>query len=543
MDVTNYFGAVTKWWISITCALFVSLIIALGPTLLTPPTYQANTQLFISTQTDAVNPNQQLFQGGNFSVDRVSSYAELTSTPRVLEPVIRQLELTTSAEELASQVSTDIPAGTVLIEVQIRDGTPESTAVLANAVGAQLGRVIEELETPGSGPPSPVKATILKQAIPPVDPIWPSPPMNLTVGLMAGLLLGVGIVVLREKLNVTVKGAADLARLTDLPVLATIVLDTSETVMPIVRGDPHSRRSEAYRQLRTNLQFAFVDDEPRVVTVTSAVPGEGRTSVAGNLALSLQQLGSRICLLDGDLRRPSVAECFGLPGEAGLTSVLVGRAEIEDVIQTVDTGLDIVASGPIPPNPSELLASGRMTTVLRELSLQYDMVVVDSTPSLPFADASVLASRSSGTLYVIHAGSTGRHQVELALRGLRHVNARMLGTVLNMAPPKGGRLGDYGHRDTYRPVMDPTLTGAAPPVDAAEPLRESQSEQTVGLRPADARGGSTRLEPSGPSGSSPDPDPARESEPRYPSSRPGTRDGQSVGIGDSGPGSERSEST
>ncbi len=468
MDLKGFLAVLTKRWLLVLVATLAVTVVVGAITVLIPPTYEAQSRLFISTQIDASNPNQQLFQGGSFSVDRVKSYTEVAASPRVLEPVIQQLGLDTTPEDLASQITTTAPAGTVLLQLEARDTDAAQAAALANATASQLSRTIEELETPSTGPPSPVRVSALQQAVIPYAPVWPSVPLNLLVGVLAGLLLGVGVALLRERLDVTVKSDEDLARVTDLPVLGTVPFDEDGRTRPLVRDDPFSSRAESYRRLRTSLQFAFVDDLPRVVAVTSAVGGEGKSSVAGNLALSLQQLGVRTCLVDGDLRRPSVAEYFGLVADVGLTTALIGRAGLDDVSQTVAPGLDVVPSGPVPPNPAELLASHRLATLLDELQDRYDTVLIDCSPVLPVADASIVATRAGGVMYVVHVGSTTRHQVELALRTLVQVNARVLGTVLNMVPARGPSSAYYAdYRTTYRP--QPPGSNGAPAGSASSP--------------------------------------------------------------------------
>jgi capsular exopolysaccharide synthesis family protein len=196
--------------------------------------------------------------------------------------------------------------------------------------------------------------------------------------------------------------------------------------------------------LRTNLQFSQVDDPPRLIVVTSSVPGEGKTGTAVNLALSLAEAGVSVCLVDADLRRPCVAPTFGLVRDAGLTTVLIGQARLADVMQQVAGGLSVLTSGAVPPNPTELLASARMTEVMRELADTYEVVIIDTAPLLPVADTVGLASLAQGTLLVVRAARTRRDQVRTAAESLERVGVRLLGTVFSMAPVlKGGR---YGYR-------------------------------------------------------------------------------------------------
>lgn len=458
MELRAYLALLAKRWTLIATVLVLSVAAAAASILLITPSYRADAKLFVSTQISAGNLNQELFQGSNFSTDRVKSYTELATSPTVLDPVITELGLPVTAAQLAGSVQASVPLETVLIDLSATSNSPDLAAALANSVAGNLAKVIEDLETSDTRGSSPVKATVVTPATVPTLPAWPSVPVNLGLGVLVGLLVGVGLAVLLENLNTSIKNGTELAAVTGAPVLATVARDVRRSASAIVRDDPLGSRSEAYRQLRTNLQFASVDDDPKVIVVTSALAGEGKSSVAGNLALALSQVGTRVCLVDGDLRRPSVASYFGLVPEAGLSTVLVGRAAITEVLQPVDAGVDAVTSGEIPPNPTELLSSRRFPAVLRELADRYDIVLVDAPPTLPAADAAVLAAAADGVLFVVHADRTTRQQVERAVKGLAQVKARLIGAVLNMVPVKGQGPARYWAGDgyTYRP--DPKKT-------------------------------------------------------------------------------------
>ncbi|MFY9714068.1 MAG: CpsD/CapB family tyrosine-protein kinase, partial [Microbacterium sp.] len=194
---------------------------------------------------------------------------------------------------------------------------------------------------------------------------------------------------------------------------------------------------EALRVLRTNLQFMDVDHPPRIIVVTSALPGEGKSTVAANLAMTLAAAGSSVVLIDGDLRRPTVSKTLGLSGGAGVTDVLAGRAAVEDVAQRVpNSSLIVLTAGTIPPNPSEVLGSERMHQLLRDLAV-HATVIVDAPPLLPVTDGAVLTHQADGALLVVSAGKTTYDVVERALGALEKVRGRMLGVVLNRVPASG----------------------------------------------------------------------------------------------------------
>lgn len=473
----------------------VCLVLAIGSALtvttVSDPVYEARTQLFVATRTG--ENTLDLNEGQTFSQARVQSYAEIVRTRQVTAFVVKQLRLRTTPEELASQITAVVPLKTVLIDVTVRDVAPRRAAHIANAVAKRFSAVVEQLETPkrpvssmsparddrakGAAPVppvSPVSLGVTEEAVAPTSPTSPRPLLNLAAGVVGGLLLAAGLVALRETLDTTFKTSEALGAFVALPGLGTIPFDRNAPKQALVDADEHSTRAEAFRKLRTNLQFSQVDDPPRIIVVTSSVPGEGKTSTAMNLARSLAEAGVSTCLVDGDLRRPCVAPAFGLVQDGGLTTVLIGQARVEEVMQQVAGGLSVLASGPVPPNPAELLASARMEEVLRELADLYDVVIVDTAPLLPVADTVGLASLSQGALLVVRAGRTNRDQVRTAAESLERVGARVLGTVFSMAPvPSGGRYGAYGE---YGELPAPRMSAK----------REGRAASAV-TRPADGR--------------------------------------------------------
>jgi len=219
----------------------------------------------------------------------------------------------------------------------------------------------------------------------------------------------------------------------------------------VAHQDPKGVQAEAFRVLRTNLQFMGLDVPLRSLLVTSAVPGEGKTTVASNLAVSFAQAELNVCLVDADLRKPRLHELFGVENWRGLTTALVKNDGLEADLQPSGVeGLTLLTSGPIPPNPAELLAAGRMQALLRDLEAQFDVVVIDSSPVLAVTDAVALSPRVSGLLLVVRAGRVGGHQVRRALSALAAVKANLLGVVLDAVKNdarKGGYAGYCAHAD------------------------------------------------------------------------------------------------
>ncbi|MFE5484021.1 polysaccharide biosynthesis tyrosine autokinase [Streptomyces sp. NPDC056527] len=511
MDLRGYLKLLARRWPTVLICLLLGIIAAEIVTAVRTPVYEARTQLFVATRTGA--DTSELNQGQSFSQARVQSYSAIVATSQVTQPVVRQLGLPYSPSELASRITAEAPLNTVLINIKVRDTDPARAARIADAVAVRFIGLVERLETPkkaltpagtkeSASPLSPVSLGVTEKAGVPKKPVSPNRLLGLGFGVLGGLLLAAGIVALREALDTTVKTSEALGELTSLPVLGTIPYDRSAGRRRIaIEAASTSARAEAFRKLRANLQFAQVDDPPRVIVVTSPLPGEGKTTTSVNLALSLADAGLRTCLVDADLRRPSVAPTFGLVEGAGLTTVLIGQARTEDVMQEAAGRLAVLTSGTLPPNPTELLSCGRMAEVLRELTDTYDIVIVDSAPLLPVADTLGLSPLADGVLLVVSASKTGRDQIVDAADSLHRIGVPVLGAALNMSSAYKGK--GYGYGYGYAPAelpMPRPATAAeepAPPAPAGKPQEPASRTGAGGKRekPVSRAAGGTREEP------------------------------------------------
>ncbi|MFJ5954519.1 CpsD/CapB family tyrosine-protein kinase [Paenarthrobacter sp. NPDC092416] len=256
---------------------------------------------------------------------------------------------------------------------------------------------------------------------------------------MVGLVLGIAAALLRTVLDNRVRTEADLRKVTDAPLLGGISFDQDATRKPLLTQAAHqSPRAESFRQLRTNLQFANVSGRAKSVLVTSSLPGEGKSTTAINLSIALAQAGQSVCLVDADLRRPMVSDYLGLDRNAGLTTYLVGKADVNDLLQAWgEDNLFVLTSGEIPPNPSELLGSEGMKQLILRLEGAFDTVVIDAPPLLPVTDAAVLSQHVGGVMVVIGSHKLRQHDLEKSLNSLELVDSNVFGMVLNQLPAKG----------------------------------------------------------------------------------------------------------
>lgn len=311
------------------------------------------------------------------------------------------------------------------------------------------------------------KVRIIDTATPPAAPISPKKRLNLLFGIIVGLGLGVGLSYLRAYLDRSVRSVEELETmgLTVFGAIPTMDAASKKNLIPgrngregfnheagrlVTHYKPKSPISEAYRTVRTNLQFADPDKSLRTFLVTSSGPGEGKSTTAANLAIALSQQGSRTILIDGDLRRPMVHKIFNLDKNRGLTNLLVGKLKLEEVIQTSSiTNLDVITAGVLPPNPAELLSSKRMKELNIALKSRYDVCVYDSPPLIAVTDAAIISKELDGVLLVIKAGQTHKEALGRTLDLLENVRARILGVVLNGVSKDTSYGSHYYYNDYY----------------------------------------------------------------------------------------------
>lgn len=445
LDLHDYLRILRRNWILLIASTLVGVLAAGAASIIVKPTYTSATQLFVAIQ--GAGSVTELQQGNTFSQARVQSYVKTVTAPVILQPAIDELGLSETPNELAGRIRAKSDPNTVLINIEVDDTSPAQAAAIAQAVAASLVRGLDSLERPKAGGTSPVSLSVITPATAPSTPSAPNTRLNIFLGLFAGLVIGLGIAVLRTALDHRVRGEADFRKTSDVPILGTIAFDQDAMKKPLLTQTlPQSPRAESFRQLRTNLQFANIAGHAKTVLMTSSLPGEGKSTTATNLALALAQAGQTVCLIDADLRRPMVGEYLGLERNAGLTTALVGQADVMDLLQPWGTDqLYVLASGQIPPNPSELLGSEQMNQLLHRLEASFDTIIIDAPPLLPVTDAAVLAQHVGGVVLVVGAQKVKKHDIEKAFSTLDLVKATVLGAVLNRLPVKGADAYSYAY--------------------------------------------------------------------------------------------------
>ncbi|MDF1487347.1 polysaccharide biosynthesis tyrosine autokinase [Tessaracoccus caeni] len=460
MELRDYLRIARAHWLGALLCVVAGLVLAFGWTLLQPKVYSADANGYVASAETGKTDSSSTYLADTLAKSKVKSYVELGSWRSVAEHAIKELGLDVSPESLVGRVSVSNPADTAIIQVEATGPTPEAARDLAGAWVRGMQAEIERLESgEGENGVAAVRLDAADSARLPTSPSSPNVKFALLIGALIGLGVGVGYAFLRYTLDRRVRSPEAVEKETGLTVVGTIpeekaFTDESRLIpyggMARTGGKDGYRLhsiSEALRELRTNIQFMDVDNPPKAVVVTSSLPGEGKSTTAANLAITMAANGQRVVLIDGDLRRPMLATIFGLPGDVGLTDVLAGRASIEDVAQSVGPhgNLLVVAAGKIPPNPSELLGSRRMHDLVAELKNEA-FVIVDAPPLIPVTDPSVLAHNTDGAIVVARVGSTTIDALQKAQNNLDRAGGRALGVVLNRVPTKGPGAAYYGYQ-------------------------------------------------------------------------------------------------
>jgi receptor protein-tyrosine kinase len=428
-----------------------------------------------------------LYQGNRLSQERVLSYTELLMGQTLAQRTVDKLGLEMSPQALQQNVKASAKLDTVLITVAVLDESPVRARDVANTLSDEFVAMVRELETPAGGRAD-ARVVVEQRASIPGYPVVPKPARNIVIGLVLGAALGIGLAVLRDALDNTVKDRQTLEELTRVGIVGSIPLDKERRNKPAIAFDTdNSAIAEAFRKLRTNLQFLAVDNPPRVIVVTSSMPNEGKSTTAINIALALAEAEHNVVLVDGDMRRPMLDKYLDLVGSVGFSTVLSGRATLSEVLQkTRFPGLTVLTAGTVPPNPSELLGSLAAKKVLSEMRAQFDYVIVDSSPLLAVTDAAVLAANADGVLIMARFGQTKHEQLAQALGNLEDVGASVLGAVFTMTPSrrnaysKYAYYGDDGPRraSSHEPPAEPAALNPPPNTDVPQPAgnRHESSE-------------------------------------------------------------------
>ncbi len=441
-DLRGHLHTVSLYWRSALACVGAGVLLGVLVSAFTTPLYEVKATFFGSTQ---IALETQAVQADEFAQRRINSYTGVVSSERIANVIKDATQVDLTTREIQRRISATVAPDTVLMNVRVLDADPDRAMVIGTALTELLDAELAEIDT-REGNASVALNVISGPTLTPY-PVQPNTRLNVALGFILGTTVGLLQALLRQQLDQSVRSREQLAEESGYPVLAELFHDSTARQNPVLTDSDHpSERAEAFRHLRTNLRFLGAASPVSVLVVTSSLAGEGKTTISSNLALTLAAAGRRVLLIDADLRRPAIDRYLGIEGGAGLTNVLVDNTMLEDLVQPWGTsGLSVLASGPLPPNPSELLNGAAMDTLMEKVRRQYDITIIDTPPLGSVTDAAVLAAKADGAILAVRYGSTQRDDLFYALDALERVDARVLGTLLTMITSgKKTRSGYYG---------------------------------------------------------------------------------------------------
>ena len=478
MSIIDFLRIVRKNIVQLIVMIAAGGLGGVGVYLLLPDEYTSQTELFVST-VEASNPDQKQIASA-FVQERLRTYVDLADSRLVLEPVIRDLDLKISPEKLAEYVTASSDHGTVLLTVSATATTPGGAARVSEAVADSLTTTITDLESRHGKAQSGIRLAVANDASVPSSASGPAQWLCAAIGILLGAALGIALALFRSAVDSKIRDITGVREVTAAPILASVPVRNESSAHPeptaIHQDSPYA---EAIRRLRANLRFARVEDSNNVIEVTSSVPSEGKTSTSVNLAISLAQSGQRVVLVDVDLRQPAVADRLGLENSAGLTTALLGTADVHDLLQPWGQDeLYVLTAGDKVSNPVELIDSRSMSKLMTVLRNDFDTVILDCPPVLPVADGLLLAKMAGRIIHVIAVNETSRNELEEALNDLSVVETP-LSLVVNKVP--------LGHSDLtgYTKTYSARQSAAGlPPVSSHGTTRSGEEPAlTKGMEP------------------------------------------------------------
>lgn len=471
IDIRRLWNAViSRWWIVLLSAVLCAVLFFVGTFYLITPKYRSSAMFYVNNNLSLGDTALSISSSDiTAAKSLVDSYIVILKTRASLNEVIDYSGVDRTYSELRSMISAASVSSTEIFEVAVTSSDPQEAEALANAIAYILPKRISNIVEGTS-------AKVVEHAIIAPTPTSPSYPKNTMYGFLLGLAAAVGFLVIRELFDVTIRTENDVEQCCDVPILAAVPDMTAPAkggrygkyyyygssnskkkapatpnATPILVGRNISfSASEAYKLLRTKLQFSFTSEVTcPVIGVSSALAGEGKSLSTVNLAFSLAQLNKRVLLIDCDMRRPSLAAKLQISKTPGLSNYLSGQSALQDVIQPcgndVKEGFDVITSGRNPPNPIELLSSTAMETLVNELRGSYDYILFDLPPVGEVSDAMVAAKLADGILLVARQNYGNTVALSNAVQQFRFVETRLLGIVLNAMSESGNRYG-YGYR-------------------------------------------------------------------------------------------------
>ena len=445
MSVMQYLRILRRYWPIVIVATLIGAGAGFATSYFSTPQYQSTATLFVATQNGT--SVAEAYQNNLFSQERAISYASLATSEQVATRAVDQLKATISADDLKAKITATPLPKTVLLTIAVKDADPTQAQAYAGAVSDQLVNLVSELETSRRGGTPAAGAVVVDEADYPITPIGLSWPLKTGIGAVAGLVIGFLLAILAGVVDKRLRGREPIEEATGALLLGNLPADAARRTSAFVDLSGSGLYAEMLRELRNNLRFSSTPNSkpPKVIAVTSASEGEGRTTVAIDLALVLAEAGRAVILVDGDLNAPGVAAALPLDEptrdraeRSGVSTVLAGEHRLDEgVIADVTLGDNTIAvlpAGPPPPRPGQLWALDRAAVVFAELARNFDYVIVDTPPLGDYSDGANIAALGDGAILLAKIRSTRTTALRRALQALRGANVHLIGTVATFDP-------------------------------------------------------------------------------------------------------------
>lgn len=445
ISLQEIFFTLRKWIIMIISIFIISVAVAgVLSYYVLDPEYQTFTTLMVGKPKDYQTETKIEYNDVILNQKLVSTYGEIVKSRVVTDKVIENLGLDLSFNEFRNKVSVNLVKDTEIIKIQVTDNNPTLATDIANETAVVFMDSVKNIMRVEN-------VQIIDKAQVPNNPIKPRPMYNMAIAGVLGLMAGVMLAFLLEFLDNTLKTPDDIEKHLELPVLGAIPVVKDEQANLISHTNSKSPVSEAFRTLRTNIQFSSIDKEIKTLIVTSSSPTEGKSTIAANMAITMAQSDKKVLLIDCDLRKPRVHKVFGMNNLEGLTNILMGEKVLSDLVHKDEAleNLNVVTSGPIPPNPAELMGSKRMKDFLDKIKEEYDIIILDTPPVGLVTDSAVLSTISDVVILVTAFGQTDIDMSKRAKELLDKVNANIIGVVLNKVPTEGRSYYKYHYYQYY----------------------------------------------------------------------------------------------
>ncbi|MCL6472839.1 MAG: polysaccharide biosynthesis tyrosine autokinase [Firmicutes bacterium] len=444
VELKDFLKVITKYKHLIILGTLICLVATIVVTVYTPPTYEASLQLLVSQKQVVVGDSStagESYQAILTSERLAKTFSQMIENRSTAEKVIDKLNIPVLPTDLTKRIKAEPIRDTQLINITVQDKNPAQAQQIANTIGVVFKKMVEDIETTNKktgDSQTLVSISIVEPAIEPTEPVSPRPVLNAVFAFIIGLLVSITLAFLLNYMDTTIKDVDEVERLCGLVSLGQIPKIPKGSNELIVKTEPRSIVAEAFRMLRTNIQYINFESTIKTLVVTSAGVSEGKTLFCANFAAVMARAGYRVLVVGCDLRRPRLHQLFNLSNDVGLANILIGTAGLDKAIQRTDIkDLDIVVSGPTPPNPVDLLESKRMERFLEEVNRRYDFIILDSPPISTITDALVLVSQTDGVLLLARHGVTNRQAFVDAKAALDKVNARVIGFALNASEKTG----------------------------------------------------------------------------------------------------------